>query len=313
MNDLSLQHGPIGTLFPSGGNRRSLETYCLGSDRIAEYAERGFLAGIRVLEEDQVQALLRDLEQWTEPGHPHQELWYEYRSNASADPDRVMLHASGAWRLSVAFHDLLWHPAITIPARQLLGSPVRFLQDQLFCKASAHGGCVSWHQDYSYWTFSQPMGHLACWIALDDATVENGCLYYVPGSHRWGLLPITGLTGAMESIRSVLTPEQRAAFMPLACRAETRKGRLPPPTDGAWLLREPVAAAAPGNGRQSHARRHAGGGRGTGNGWNAGFHDTPDRGYDLLPDRAAAERARARRPLFSSGRMSAFATMVCVP
>ena len=35
---------------------------------------------------------------------------------------------------------------------------VRLLQDQLFCNPPSRGGCVSWHQDYSYWTFSQPMG-----------------------------------------------------------------------------------------------------------------------------------------------------------
>ena len=52
------------------------------------------------------------------------------------------------------------------------------------------------------------MTHLTCWIALDDSTVDNGCLQYVPGSHHWDLLPITGLAGDMEAIRDVLTEEQ---------------------------------------------------------------------------------------------------------
>lgn len=56
------------------------------------------------------------------------------------------------------------------------------------------------------------MAHLTCWIALDDATVENGCLHYVPGSHAWNLLPITGLTGGMEAIEEVLSREQREGF-----------------------------------------------------------------------------------------------------
>ena len=41
---------------------------------------------------------------------------------------------------------------------------------------------------YSYWTRTKPMQHLTCWIGLDDMSTENGCLYYVPGSHKWGLL-----------------------------------------------------------------------------------------------------------------------------
>ena len=60
------------------------------------------------------------------------------------------------------------------------------------------------------------MAHLTCWIALDDATRENGCLQYVPGSHRWNLLPRTGLAGTMDAIESLLTAEQRAAFSPVA-------------------------------------------------------------------------------------------------
>ena len=66
------------------------------------------------------------------------------------------------------------------------------------------------------------MAHLTCWIALDDATRENGCLQYVPGSHRWNLLPRTGLAGTMEAIESVLTAEQRARFTPVA--VELRRG-----------------------------------------------------------------------------------------
>ena len=52
------------------------------------------------------------------------------------------------------------------------------------------------------------MAHLTCWIWLDDATAENGCLQYVPGSHKWDLLPITGLAGDMDAIRGVLSDEQ---------------------------------------------------------------------------------------------------------
>ena len=66
------------------------------------------------------------------------------------------------------------------------------------------------------------MQHLSCWIALDDSTRDNGCIHYVPGSHRWDLLPITGLAGNMESIRQVLSDEQRECFKPVAI--ELRKG-----------------------------------------------------------------------------------------
>jgi ectoine hydroxylase-related dioxygenase (phytanoyl-CoA dioxygenase family) len=109
-----------------------------------------------------------------------------------------------------------------VPAAQLLGGSVRFWHDQLFCKPARHGGVVAWHQDYSYWTRTTPMSHLTCWIGLDDATTDNGCLHYVPGSHRWQLLPVTGLAGDMDSIQTVLSPEQQACFKPVAI--ELKKG-----------------------------------------------------------------------------------------
>ena len=56
------------------------------------------------------------------------------------------------------------------------------------------------------------MAHLTCWIGLDDSTRDNGCLHYVPRSHLWDLLPITGLAGNMDAIKEVLTPDQWEQF-----------------------------------------------------------------------------------------------------
>lgn len=66
------------------------------------------------------------------------------------------------------------------------------------------------------------MAHLSCWIGLDDSNRENGCVHYVPGSHRWNLLPVTGLADDMNAIQSVLAAEQKAAFKPVAI--ELKKG-----------------------------------------------------------------------------------------
>jgi len=49
-------------------------------------------------------------------------------------------------------------------------------------------------------------------MGLDDADTENGCMYYVPDSHHWGLLEKTGLAGDMNAVREALTPDQSADF-----------------------------------------------------------------------------------------------------
>lgn len=214
--DLAERHELVSDLFSLPKTPEQWEPYRLSDEQVASFHERGYLAGVRVFSEAQVDRLREELHELTKPAHPGHRLFYEYHSNESVDRSKVLFHALGAWRIAPGFHDSLWNPAFVVPASQLLGGAVRFWHDQLFCKPAQHGGVVAWHQDYSYWTRTKPMAHLTCWIGLDDATRENGCLQYIPGSHRWELLPVTGLAGDMHAIDSVLSPEQRAAFKPVA-------------------------------------------------------------------------------------------------
>ena len=218
VRDLSTIHAPITDRFTTKQSCSSELT----ADQVEFFHEQGYLAPVRMLDDEQVDFLREELASLMDPTHPGHALFHEFHSNESTNPDTVLFHALGAWRISLGFHDLLWNPAFVTPASQLLGGKVRFWHDQLFCKPPRHGGVVAWHQDYSYWTRTTPMAHLTCWIALDDATVENGCLQYVPGSHRWSLLPITGLAGGMDAIQHELTENQRRQFTPVAI--EIRKG-----------------------------------------------------------------------------------------
>ena len=214
--DLSLYHAPITKLFPPPDAAGWWERYRLTDEQVAFYEEHGYLSGVRVFDEGQVERLRAELSELMKPEHPARGLWYEFHSNESTDPARVLFHALGAWRIAPGFHDLLWNPRFTVPASQLLGGAVRFWHDQLFCKPARHGGVVAWHQDYSYWTRTTPLAHLTCWAGLDDSTRANGCVHYVPGSHRWPDLPVTGLAGDMDAIQSVLTGEQKEMFKPVA-------------------------------------------------------------------------------------------------
>jgi hypothetical protein len=220
VEDLSAHHAPVGTLLPPGPADH--DRYRLSDEQVRFFHDNGYLSGVRVLSDEQVEQLRGELQELFDPAHPGNGLFHEFHSNESPDPSRVLFHALGAWRIKPGFHDLLWGPAFTVPASQLLAGGVRFWHDQLFCKPAQHGGVVAWHQDYSYWTRTKPMAHLTCWVALDDATRDNGCLQYVPGSHRWELLPVTGLAGDMDAIQTVLSDEQKRQFKPVA--VELKKG-----------------------------------------------------------------------------------------
>ena len=219
--DWSTVHSPSGKLFDA----RELydpERYRLTDEQVAHFHEFGFLKGVRILNDDQIEILRSELVEISDPENDGREFFYEYNSNESKDPDKILFHALGAWRTGPGFHDLLWHPAFVVPASQLLGGAVRFWHDQLFVKPAHHGGEVIWHQDYSYWTRTRPMAHLTCWIGLDDSTLENGCVHYVPRSHKWNLLPREDFASDMDKILEYLSPEQTAEFKPVPI--ELKKG-----------------------------------------------------------------------------------------
>jgi hypothetical protein len=223
LQDLSEYHQLVSDFFKWPTSKEEWEQYRLTEEQVGFFKENGYLAGIKFLEEWQVDQLNHDLIRMMDPNLPDHTLFHQFFSNASTDPDSVLFHALGAWRITPGFHDILWNPAFVMAASQLLGNKaVRFWHDQLFCKPAKHGGVVAWHQDYSYWTRTIPMQHLTCWVGLDDATTENGCMYYVPKSHQWGLLQKPELAGEMEGLMEFLTGEQKAAFNPVPI--ELKKG-----------------------------------------------------------------------------------------
>lgn len=64
----------------------------------------------------------------------------------------------------------------------ILGPVFRLVEDQVFYKPPGHGAPLAYHHDNIYYEFEEPE-IVTCWIALDEATPENGCLRVLPGSH----------------------------------------------------------------------------------------------------------------------------------
>ncbi len=211
--DLSTIHQPVSSAFEAAGLGPHTG---LSPTQIADFEQQGFLSGIRVLTPAQVAMLCEELDDLMDESKPDDQRFHEFHRNEASDSQTVLFHALGAWRVAPCFHDLVFLPAIVRIAEQLLGGPVRLWHDQLFVKPPRDGAVVEWHQDYSYWTRTKPVAHLTCWIGLDDSTEENGCIRYIPGSHRWDLLPRYHLSGDMSHVFQFLNDEQRAAFDPFA-------------------------------------------------------------------------------------------------
>ncbi len=70
-------------------------------------------------------------------------------------------------------------------ASQLFGDDMVLDYDQLLAKPPRRAdGVFEWHQDLAYWPVTPDTRTATLWLALDDADVDNGCMRFVPGSHR---------------------------------------------------------------------------------------------------------------------------------
>lgn len=97
--------------------------------------------------------------------------------------EKVFVQRLNLWKTSVEVRELVVDSRIGRIAAELAGvDGIRLWHDQALFKPP-WGNPTSWHLDLPYWSFANPSA-LSMWVALDDATPQNGCLYFIPGSHR---------------------------------------------------------------------------------------------------------------------------------
>jgi ectoine hydroxylase-related dioxygenase (phytanoyl-CoA dioxygenase family) len=88
---------------------------------------------------------------------------------------------------SKVLRDFSASPVFQDLCHDLIGPDVRLYWDQAVYKKPEYPKPFPWHQDNGY-TYIEPQAYLTCWIALNDATVDNGCPWVIPGGHLRGTL-----------------------------------------------------------------------------------------------------------------------------
>ena len=84
--------------------------------------------------------------------------------------------------------EIVHHPKILDAVGDVIGTDFLCWNTNFFIKEANHPGFVSWHQDATYWGLD-PNDVITAWVALTDATLENGYMQFIPGSHRSEQLP----------------------------------------------------------------------------------------------------------------------------
>ncbi|TDQ06625.1 phytanoyl-CoA dioxygenase family protein [Pedobacter metabolipauper] len=103
------------------------------------------------------------------------------------------------WQTSEKVSELMLDPKIGEMAATLAGvDGIRIWHDQALIK-KPWANPTSWHLDTPFWSFSD-RNALSIWVALDDATLENGCLFFIPGSHKETSFDNPGIGKNMDAI-----------------------------------------------------------------------------------------------------------------
>ena len=178
----------------------------LTEQQITQFKLNGFLVVEHVLSTDEVEALAAhtDLIAAGEAEHiPETSIQLEkvFRDGSKAVTNQV-LSVRKLFNLAV-YDEVMWrhvsNPKTVDIVADLLGTDdIKMYGDQLFMKSPEVGTAQPWHQDSASWRDIFPMDLVTAWTSIDHATEDNGCLNFIPGTHRWGMMQSNRLKHFLE-------------------------------------------------------------------------------------------------------------------
>jgi ectoine hydroxylase-related dioxygenase (phytanoyl-CoA dioxygenase family) len=159
----------------------------LTPQQIEQYREQGFLKVAGFLEAPEVDRLKRAvLEACASMGKDKVAGLKPDESTMKAGEsyyDRVFTQRLNLWRINDTIKGFMLSPELGRMLCELAGVPgMRVWHDQTLIK-EPFANPTAWHLDNPYWSFHSPNA-ISIWIALEEATLANGCMWFSPGSHR---------------------------------------------------------------------------------------------------------------------------------
>lgn len=154
----------------------------LSSSQIEQFRGLGFTTLPDLFTKREIQAMRVELNRFKQKG---------LLNNVATDGDgktasceKMNLQICPITPKSHFYRAIQFHPRVVASISQLIGEPFVFYLDQIFLKPGKYGVGTDWHQDNSYFKVSDPTKGTAMWVALHDATLENGTLHVIPESHK---------------------------------------------------------------------------------------------------------------------------------
>lgn len=167
--------------------------FAVGDQEVELFQKDGFILAKQLYSTDEIQLL-------SDYARADQQVASRATSRADAQGGTTTLSLSNDLGDDL-YAAVVRSPRVAENMAKLLGDEVYHYHHKMMLKEPLIGGAWEWHQDYGYWydygCLYPTMG--SCFIAVDAATKENGCLQVIPGSHHFGRMnhmKVGGQTGA---------------------------------------------------------------------------------------------------------------------
>ncbi|MFB6135322.1 MAG: phytanoyl-CoA dioxygenase family protein [Halobacteriaceae archaeon] len=170
----------------------------LSQAQVDSYREDGFLALDRITTDEEVDRLVDVYDRLFTTRTDRD----ERKELAATDEEgnETLPQVNGASEYEPDLLETRYFDNASAIAERLLGEEAEFRGDHAIRKPAGDGAETPWHQDEAYWDPTLEYDALSFWLPLQEATVENGCMQFVPGSHDRDVLPHHRLGGDAEGL-----------------------------------------------------------------------------------------------------------------
>jgi ectoine hydroxylase-related dioxygenase (phytanoyl-CoA dioxygenase family) len=165
-------------------------TVTLTSDQIRFYHDNGYLALESITTADEL-ATLRSAYDRIFSQRAGRDVGDQFDLGGADEDgkDAVLPQILNPAKYAPEFNDGLFRANATAIAKQLLGPDVTPMGDHAIFKPARTAPETPWHQDEAYWGEQVDYNSFSLWMPLQEATLENGCMWFIPGSQRLDVVP----------------------------------------------------------------------------------------------------------------------------
>lgn len=153
--------------------------YPLSDSQVADYRRDGFIQLDDVITGEELAAMRAAVRAAVQADTAHLD-----PARPKSSYEQIFIQCVNLWQRHPAVRPFVTSRRFGRIAARLCGAPVRLWHDQALFKEPHTGAKTPWHQDTPYWPHRPQAEQLTIWIALQDATVVNGCMSFLPGTHR---------------------------------------------------------------------------------------------------------------------------------